>query len=189
MERSTKRRSGVAMAWVGIALLVVSSGTVAAAGEHSRPATSVDRSAGRSLEQVIAAGMEGVQLDVWEGGAPSPGRTTTLFVHHGDRAAMLYWTTDGWCLARVYSWSVERAVSVSDFEVRYVPQQEFGDCVMAGDAVDVLKVVDVAHTARGDSVLASWNAATWTVRTTCPGAWNGPTPCGFAGVAALVPDL
>ena len=182
MERKVDRWARV-VAWLGMLAMVVSCGTAQAA----TATTPMDR----PLDQVIAAGMEGVQLDVWEGGAASPGRTTTLFVHHGDRAAMLYWKTDGWCLARVYTWSIEDAVSASNFEVRYVPREVVEDCVMASTRADLLTVVDVEHLLGGTTYRASWSGSTvtTTVRTKCTSQWDAAAPCGFAEAAALVPKL
>ncbi len=186
MDRRVDRRVdrwARVVAWLGMLALLVSCGAAQAAATT----TPMDR----SLDDIIAVRMEGVQLEVWGGGAPSPGRTTTLFAHHGDHAAMLYWNTDGWCLARVYSWSIEHVQSQSSFEVRYVTEQEFPDCLMHADGEAVLKVVAVDHLLGETRYTASWAgaAANWAVRTQCTNQWDASSPCGFDDVAGLLPSL
>jgi hypothetical protein len=137
----------------------------------------------------ITAELEGVQLDVWGGGEPAPGGTTSMFVHHGDRAAEVYWTTDGWCLARVYTWSLRHVLSDRAFDIHYEMDDQFTDCVMDGsDALD-LRVFDVQHSANGATTYQGAYAETWTVRTKCSTTWNAAAPCGFNEAAAVVPEM
>lgn len=144
-----------------------------------------DAGAGEASVADIAASLEGVQLDVWNGGRPSPGGSTTLFVHHDQWAAELYWKTEGWCLAHEYSWTVDDAVSAREFRVVYQVEQEYTDCVMAwGDTLSL------SVTSRG----SEWLDGRYTVpfeqhtqRTVCSTAWDDPAPCGFVDAAALLP--
>jgi hypothetical protein len=144
-----------------------------------------------SLADAIAAGMEGAQLDVFGGGRATPGATTTMFVHHGDRAAEAYWTTDGWCLSRVYTWSVENVVSATEFDVRYDVQQQYTDCVMDWGRQLVLHVTDVDHLVGQTSYVGAYTSPfqTATVRTKCTSRWNTPSPCGFSEASAVLPEL
>lgn len=128
----------------------------------------------------------GVMLDVWGGGDPSPGSTTTMFVHRGDRAAELYWTTGGWCLARVHRWALESVYSGRAFDAVYTVQQRFPDC-MAGDESSVrFRVFDV-HRIGGATVYVGADDEMWTERTLCGSVWGPAGPCGFPGAAAAVP--
>jgi hypothetical protein len=144
-----------------------------------------------SLASTIAASMEGVQLEVVGGGAAAPGGSTVLFVHHGGRAAEVYWTTDGWCLSRVYTWKVEHATSSTSFELAYDVDHQYTDCVMAGVDHQVL-AVSAAHHMLGqtsyDGVYTSGSGDA-VVRTQCTSIWDYPSPCGFSAAAAMVPDL
>jgi hypothetical protein len=171
------------MAWLVIVGVTVSSAPAAAA------TTGVGNA--RSLSAAIARGLQGTQLDVWGGGVPSPGRATTMFVHRGDRAVELYWTTDGWCLARILRWTVEDVHSASSFAIRYVAVRQYPDCLMVSGAEEVLRVVDIDVDDAGRPALTGWWAAndTWTVRTTCSDRWNDPAPCGFTDAFALVPPM
>ena len=144
----------------------------------------------RSLEAVIAESMQGAQLDVWGGGSPSPGRTTTLFVHHGHAAAELYWTTDGWCLARELRWTIEDVHSATNFRVRYVATEQYPSCLMDTGRVEELQVVGTDDAAGLLRLTAVWRPGdTWTVRTRCSVRWDDPAPCGFTEVFALVPSM
>jgi hypothetical protein len=154
-------------------------------------AASTTSSSSPSLESIIAASMEGVQLEVVGGGAAAPGGSTMLFVHHGARAAEVYWTTDGWCLSRVYTWRVQHATSSTSFDVAYDVDQQYTDCVMAGERHSVLAVSAAHHLigqASYDGVYTSGSGDA-VVRTQCTPQWDYPSPCGFRAAAALVPDL
>jgi hypothetical protein len=163
-------------------------GSAVSCGLAPDDTASAEASAASLLESTIAAQFEGVQLDVWGGGQPSPGSTTTAFVHHGSRAAEMYWKTDGWCLARVYTWSVQHAVSEESFTVRYEVDEQFTDCVVDTSDVLELNVFDVQHDLHGATYFGAY-PDTWTVRTQCTATWNSSSPCGFADVAALVPEM
>lgn len=164
------------MAWLVMAAAMVSCATAEAAAP--------------SPEAGIVRSMQGVQLDVWGGGAPAPGRTTTMFVHHGDRAAELYWTTDGWCLARVLRWTVEDAQSATSFTIRYVAVEQHTACLMDSGDVELLRVVEVHDGGGPVTMTGLWTTNdTWTVRTRCSEYWDAPAPCGFIEAFALVPSL
>jgi hypothetical protein len=155
---------------------------------HGDGGTSVERSASTppALESAIATAMQGSQLDVWGGGEPAPGGTTTMFVHRGHRAAEVYWTTDGWCVSRLFTWSVEHAVSATRFDVRYVANRKFADCVVASDDELVLEVFDESQTSGQRVMFGAYPSTdgTWTTRTTCSIRESAPAPCGFPAAAA-----
>jgi hypothetical protein len=151
-------------------------------GERDTAATTIP--AEPALGAQISSAMQGAQLDVWGGGTPSPGGSTSMFFHRGHHAAEVYWTTNGWCVARLFTWSVERASSATRFDVRYVTDRTFDDCVAAGGDELVLEVYDEARAKGGWTLFGSYPDAhhTWTTRTACP--TTGAAPCGFPGAAA-----
>ncbi len=143
------------------------------------------------LQGAISEELQGVQLDVYGGGEPAPGGTTTMLVQHGHWAAELYWKTDGWCLSRVYQWAVSNALSESRFDVQYLVGRELDDCVMSWGTRMVLSVehagvVDGRVTWFGTYRLPAEQA---TVRTQCSSDWRDPAPCGFADAADLVAGI
>ncbi len=161
-----------------------------AEGISSAEVTSGADAASR-LQRAIRDEWQGVQLDVYGGGDPAPGGTTTMLVQHGRWAAELYWKTDGWCLSRVYDWAVSHAVTESRFDVQYRVVQEHDDCVMGWGtrmvlAVDQAAVVDGRATWSGSYRLP---AVQPTVRTQCSADWQDPAPCGFADAAELLAGL
>jgi hypothetical protein len=131
--------------------------------------------------------MEGVQLEVWGGGRASAGRTTSMFFHHGDRAAQAYLTTDGWCLSRLYSWEVLSATSEQEFRLEYTVTEEFPDCVMPfGDELSFHVHSRSSEWLDGEYVTPYDQYAQ---RTVCAAAWDDPIPCGFADAAELATAL
>lgn len=174
-----------AAAFAGVLLSCGEAGVPGSAllGVPHGPAESIDP----ALEERIAGEMEGVQLDVWGGGRASPGRTTSMFFHHGDWAAQTYFTTDGWCLSRVYSWEVLSATSEQEFRLEYSVVEEFPDCVMPfGDELSFH-----VHSRSGEWLDGEYVGPydEYAQRTVCATAWDDPIPCGFADAAALVNDL
>lgn len=147
------------------------------------PAVSVDP----ALEARIADELQGVQLEVWGSGQPSPGRTTSMFFHVGDRAAQTYFTTDGWCLSRVYSWKVLGAEDEQTFRLQYTVEAEYPDCAMPfGDELSFHVHSRSSEWLDGEYVTPFDHHAQ---RTVCASEWDDPIPCGFADAAALVADL
>ncbi len=174
-----------AAAFAGVMLSCGTSGPPGAAleGVPHRPAVSVDP----ALEASIAAEMEGVHLEVWGSSRPSPGRTTSMFFHHGDRAAQAYFTTDGWCLSRVYSWQVLGAENDQTFRLQYTVEEEYPDCAMPfGGELSFHVHSRSSEWLDGEYVTPYDHAAQ---RTVCAEEWDDPIPCGFADAAALVADL
>lgn len=145
-----------------------------------------DSTPSSSFESTIAASMQGAQLDVWGGGMPSPGGSTSMFFHRGDRAAEVYWTTNGWCVARLFTWSVERATSATRFDVRYVTHRSFDGCVAGTDHDLVLEVYDQSQSNGGRTLFGSYPDidGTWTTRTACAVGPATVSPCGFPAAAA-----
>ena len=174
-----------AVAFAGVILSCGSPGVPGSAllGVPHAPAESNDP----ALESRIAAEMEGVQLEVWGGGEATPGRTTSMFFHHGDRAAQAYLTTDGWCLSRLYSWEVLSAVNDQEFRLEYTVTEEFPECVMPfGDELSFHVHSRSSEWLDGEYVTPYDEYAQ---RTVCAETWDDPIPCGFADAAALVKDL
>lgn len=165
-------------------MIVVMSAALVSCGSGERDVAATTIPAETALDAQISSAMQGAQLDVWGGGTPSPGGSTSMFFHRGHRAAEVYWTTDGWCVARLFTWSVERATSVTRFEVRYVTDRMFDDCVAAGEDELVLEVHDAARASGGQTLFGSYPDVngTWTIRTACP--TTGAAPCAFPGAAA-----
>lgn len=156
-------------------------------GVDGRPASSA-AAAAADTERDVAASLQGVQVDVWDGGAPSPGRTTTMFVHRGDRALELYWTTDGWCVARAFTWRLEHVRARDSFDVLYSVIRQDTDCVMEeGDSVRY-RVVAVDEAEGRTTWTGSYvrEGGQWSVRTACAARWDAPSPCGFADAGALI---
>ena len=174
-----------AAAFAGVILSCGASGPPGAAlvGVPHGPAVSIDP----TLESSIAAEMEGVQLEVWGSSEPSPGRTTSMFFHHGDRAVQTYFTTDGWCLSRVYSWKVLGAESDQTFRLQYTVEEEHPECAMPfGDELSFHVHSRSSEWLDGEYVTPYDHHAQ---RTVCATEWDDPIPCGFADAAALVADL
>ena len=175
-----------------------------AAGSASASASTIARGAGgprpaayvfpagdpNTLEGRIANRMEGAQLDVLRGGAPTPGATTEIVFHHGNWAAEVYWKTDGWCLARVYTWRVLDAVSETQFRLDYRVTQEYTDCIMHWGDHQRLDVTGV-RTVNGLTTLdARYGPPSDepTTRTVCSMQWDDGSPCGFGAAAAVRPS-
>jgi hypothetical protein len=148
-------------------------------------------SSATSLAHRIARSFEGAQLDVWGGGTPKPGSTTSMFFHHGTWAAEVYWTTDGWCLSRVYDWSVVDAVNEQRFSVEYRVVQEFPSCVNGFGHRLLLKVAGDGRAGDRSTFTAAYVAPFEqpTVRTICSTAWDDPSPCGFPAAAVMRPNM
>ena len=183
MQRSTRNvRSMATVALVGGVAL--STGVFASTA--TRGGTAASPSA-VGVEQAVANSLEGVQVDVWDGGAPSPGRTTTMLVHHGDRALELYWTTQGWCVARDYAWRLDHVWSTNSFDVTYTVVQQDTDC-MAADGDTVRYRVADGEVVDGRTTWTGMYMATeqWSTRTSCTARWDDPSPCGFADAGALI---
>ena len=175
--------------WVAAATVVaaVALSTTVLAASNDGPSTVGALAAGPAatsdldVEQRIVASMQGAQLDVWVGGEPAPGRTTTMFVHRGLRAAELYWTTDGWCLARTFAWRLEHVQSDVAFDVRYTVDGQDTRCLMDDGDTLVVRLFDIGRV-DGRRTWAGANstpATGWTQRTHCTPAWDDPAPCGF----------
>jgi hypothetical protein len=174
-----------AIAFAGVILSCGASGAPGAAleGVPHGAVASIDP----ELEARIADELEGVQLEVWGGGRASPGRTTSMFFHHGDWAAQTYFTTDGWCLSRTYSWKVLGAESEQTFRLEYTVVEEFPDCAMPfGDELSFHVHSRSREWLDGEYVTPYDHGAQ---RTVCAEVWDDPIPCGFADAAALVADL
>lgn len=167
--------------------------------EPGLPAASAEPEAGHaqatfaavSLEEMVTAAFEGVQLDIIDHTA-EPG-FTTMFFQDGSWAAMGTWLTeDQWCLAGVYDWTVTDATSPTDFTVSYERAEAFPDCVeSAGDQSFDFHVTGV-HTSGGRTVFegdyvypnGGGFAAT---RTVCGTTWDHPDRCGVATPGLDVP--
>lgn len=145
-----------------------------------------DSTPSSSFESTIAASMQGAQLEVWGGGVPAPGGTTSMFVHRGNRAAEVYWTTNGWCVARLFTWSLEHVVSATRFDIRYVADRKFERCVQGAADDLVLQVYDESQSNGVSVQLGAYPAleSTWVTRARCSVGASATAPCGFTAAAA-----
>jgi surface antigen len=137
------------------------------------------------LTDSIAASLEGIHVDVLGGGDPAPGRTTTVLAHSGTTAVESYWTTDGWCRSRVYSWEVTDVVDATRFTLAYQVEWEDTSCMSHwGD--DITLDVTSVRRVGGDTVIEGGYDSVWdepTVRTVCSRADAGG--CAIAARAGI----
>jgi hypothetical protein len=142
-------------------------------------------SSSTELADSIAASLEGIHVDVLGGGDPSPGRTTTVVTHSGQTAVENYWTTDGWCRSRVYSWEVTDVVDATRFTIAYHVEWEDSSCMSHwGD--DIALEVTSVRQVEGDTVIEGRYDSVWdepTVRTVCSRADAGG--CAIAAQAGI----
>lgn len=137
------------------------------------------------LAESIAASLEGTHVDVLGGGDPSPGRTTTVLTHSGRTAVESYWTTDGWCRSRVYSWTVTDVVDAARFTIAYQVEWEDTSCMSHWGNDITLEVTSVRQVG-ADTVIEGRYGSVWdepTVRTVCSGADSGG--CAIAARAGI----
>lgn len=112
------------------------------------------------LGDSIADSLEGIHVDVLGGGDPSPGRTTTVLAHSGTTAVESYWTTDGWCRSRVYSWKVTDVVDATRFTIDYQVEWEDTSCMSHwGD--DIRLDVTSVRQVEGDTVIEGRYDSVW----------------------------